>query len=147
MSYKVEEIAQWFVLKASSEVNKGGELLTKLKLQKLLYYAQGFYFAFYNKKLFKDKIIHMPYGPAVESMLKKLKDVNHPLEDLNVDIKDLPEDVISILELVYDKLGQYSAYKLVQLTHEEDPWINTEQGKEISVEDIGKYFKEHYICE
>ena len=66
----VKAIAQWFVLKAAEDAGKGGEYLTKLKLQKLLYYAQGFYHAFYNEKLFKDKIIHMPYGPAVQSLLE-----------------------------------------------------------------------------
>ena len=33
-----------------------GELLSNLKLQKLLYYAQGFYLALYDKPLFEDRI-------------------------------------------------------------------------------------------
>lgn len=142
----VKEIAQWFVLRAADDVNRGGEYLTKLKLQKLLYYAQGFYYAFFNKKLFEDKIIHMPYGPAVKTLLDDLKDIgNEPIESLKVKISDFNDDVFAILNLVYDKLAQYSAFKLVEMTHSEDPWRNTHQGEEIKVTDISKYFKKHYI--
>ncbi len=143
---KVEQIAQWFTLRAAEDVNKGGEYLTQLKLQKLMYYAQGFYYAFNDKKLFNDKIIHMPYGPAVESMLSKLRGHgSDQIKSLNISVGDLPHDVITILSLVYDKLGQYSAYKLVELTHNEWPWQNTDQGKEIKANVIGEYFKRHYI--
>lgn len=142
----VKEIAEWFVSKAADDVNSGGEFLTKLKLQKLLYYAQGFYFAFNNKKLFRDKIIHMPYGPAVKTLLDDLKDRhNEPIKTLGVSIGNFTNDVTAILNLVYKNLGQYSAYKLVEMTHSEDPWLNTEQGQEISVAEIGDYFKKYYI--
>lgn len=143
---KAEEVAQWFVQRASEDVNKGGEYLTQLKLQKLLYYAQGFYFSFNGKKLFKDKIIHMPYGPAVQTMLSKLGGYGSDyIKTLNVSTEGLPENVTALLRMVYEKLGQYSAYKLVQMTHNEDPWKNTLQGEEIKANEIGKYFKEHYI--
>lgn len=142
----VKTIAQWFVNRAAEDVGKGGEYLTKLKLQKLLYYAQGFYYAFYHNKLFNDKIIHMPYGPAVSSLLDELKDYHYgPIEDLKVDCSKLDNKIVAILTLVYEKLGQFSAYKLVEMTHSEDPWKNTKQGEEILVTEISKYFKEHYI--
>lgn len=150
--YTAETIAQWFVLRAKRDVNQGGELLTKLKLQKLLYYAQGFYYAFYGKKLFNDKIVHMPYGPAVQSILDLLKNADQPITDMREYTKetkesDLSDDVVAILDLVYEKFGQFSAYKLVQMTHEESPWQETKQGEEILVDKIGEYFKKHYITE
>ena len=88
----------------------------------------------------------MPYGPAVQSLLKELHQYeSNPIIDLNIDCSDLNTDITSMLELVYEKLGQYSAYKLVQMTHNEEPWLNTQQGQEISVTEIKNYFKEHYI--
>lgn len=147
--YRVEEIAQWFVEQASIDVNKGGEYLTQLKLQKLLYYAQGFYYAFNDKKLFNEKIIHMPYGPAVEKLLTTLKKYgSNPItiELLNTSSNNLPDNVTVLLKMVYDQLGQYSAYKLVEMTHNETPWKSTKQGQEIKAAEIGKYFKEHYIA-
>ena len=142
----VKAIAQWFINRAAEDAGKGGEYLTKLKLQKLLYYAQGFYYAFNDAKLYKDKIIHMPYGPAVQSILDELKEIgNEPLPGFDIDISNLDDGVVALLNLVYDKLAQYSAYKLVEMTHNEDPWKNTKQGEEIKVTEISKYFKANYI--
>lgn len=144
--YKARVIAEWFVQRAARDVNKGGDFLTQLKLQKLLYYAQGFYMAFNDgKKLFKDSIIHMQYGPVVKSLIPILKNYsNNPISTLNFEIPDLDEYTLGILNLVYDKLGQYSAYKLVELTHAEGPWKNTTQGQEILAVDIYNFIKEHY---
>lgn len=144
--YKVESIAAWFVARAASDVNKGGDFLTQLKLQKLLYYAQGFYMAFNNgQKLFKDSIIHMQYGPVVKSLVNVLKGYsNRPIEKLDYEIPSFDDDTLAILNLVYNKLGQFSAYKLVELTHSEEPWQNTKQGQIIPAVEIYKYIKEHY---
>ena len=142
----VRKVAQWFVLRAAEDVNKGGEYLTQLKLQKLLYYAQGFYMAFNGEKLYSNKIVHMQYGPVVQSMATTLKSFgSDTIKTLDIPVGELSDDVTSTLSLVYEKLGQYSAYKLVELTHNEDPWKNTNSGDEIKVELISKYFKENYI--
>lgn len=145
--YKVKDIAEWFVQRASADVNKGGDYLTQLKLQKLLYYAQGFYMALNNgEKLFREKIIHLPYGPVVEALIPTLKSFsNNPIYSLNVNIPEIDEQTLAILNIVYKHLGQYSAYKLVELTHSETPWQNTKQGEEISPKDICQYIKDHYI--
>ena len=145
--YKVKEIAEWFVQRASADVNKGGDYLTQLKLQKLLYYAQGFYMAFNNgERLFKEKIIHLSYGPVVESLISTLKPFsNNPILSLNINIPEIDEQTLAILNIVYKNLGQYSAYRLVELTHSETPWQETHQGEEISPKDICQYIKEHYI--
>lgn len=144
--YKAEEVAAWFVEKAAVDVNKGGEFLTQLKLQKLLYYAQGFYMAF-NKgqRLFKDSIVHMQYGPVVKSLINKLKIYsNKPIENFDCCVPEFDDDTLAILNLVYNKLGQFSAYKLVELTHSEKPWQDTVQGQEIPAVDICNFIKEHY---
>lgn len=145
--YKVKDIAEWFIQRASSDVNKGGDYLTQLKLQKLLYYAQGFYMAFNNgEKLFKEKIVHLQYGPVVKSLIPILKQYsNNPIHSLNINIPEIDEQTLAILNIVYKNLGQYSAYRLVELTHSEIPWQKTKQGDEISPKDICQYIKEHYI--
>ena len=54
--YKALDIAKWLIaynfFKSETE---GEDLITNLKLQKLLYYAQSASLAFYNKKLFENK--------------------------------------------------------------------------------------------
>ena len=56
---------------------------------------------------------------------------------LDKNAKELVEDVLSIM-------GQYSAWKLRERTHNESPWENNYekgQNKLIPLEDIKSYFK------
>ncbi|MDO5150665.1 MAG: DUF4065 domain-containing protein [Oscillospiraceae bacterium] len=55
-----------------------------------------------------------------------------------------PDDTL-ILEEVYNEFGQFSASKLVRMTHEETPWLNTKRNCVIDKELIKKYFKENYV--
>ncbi len=45
-----------------------GELISNLKLQKLLYYAQGFHLALYDKLLFSEDIEAWQHGPVVRDV-------------------------------------------------------------------------------
>ena len=42
-----------------------GYQVTNLKLQKTLYYVQGYYLARFGKPLFADEIVNWAYGPVV----------------------------------------------------------------------------------
>jgi uncharacterized phage-associated protein len=46
-----------------------GDVISNLKLQKLLYYAQGFYLAIYGKALFEEDIVAWEHGPVVRGCL------------------------------------------------------------------------------
>ena len=50
-----------------------------------------------------------------------------------------------ILEDVYDEFGQYSAWKLRNMTHEETPWQSTPQNEVISQAAIADYFRANYV--
>jgi uncharacterized phage-associated protein len=60
--YSAFDIAQYFLWKAQ-ESNQ--ELLSNMKLQKLVYYAQGLHLALNDAPLFKGKIEAWTYGPVV----------------------------------------------------------------------------------
>ncbi|MDR3186113.1 MAG: DUF4065 domain-containing protein [Christensenellaceae bacterium] len=64
--YKALEIANWFVNRGIIEVRGyyGGEYITPLKLQKLLYFAQDRYGAIKGKRLFEEDILHCVHGPV-----------------------------------------------------------------------------------
>ena len=52
------DIANWFLNENRKQLNfEDSEYITNLKLQKLLYYAQGCYLAKYDKVLFKDDFV------------------------------------------------------------------------------------------
>lgn len=51
----VFQVADYFLNKASKEED-GGEIISNLKLQKLVYYAQGFHLAMYNQPLYTESL-------------------------------------------------------------------------------------------
>lgn len=69
--YKSREIADYIIL----YFQEHGEPLTNLKLQKLLYYAKGWYLALYDKPLFNDKIEAWVHGPVVPSIYHAFKQI------------------------------------------------------------------------
>jgi uncharacterized phage-associated protein len=148
--YKAEEIAQWFIARSLSEddgKNEGEDGITHLKLQKLLYYAQGCYLAIYDKPLFSENIVAWKYGPVVEEVYEKFKRYRgKPLKiQEGVSIIGMNLTVQGFLEDIYQIWGQYSARKLVTTTHAETPFKITMQGDVISHEEIKKYFLKHHI--
>ena len=47
---------------------------SKYKLQKLLYYTQGFHLAIYGVPLFEEKLIAWEHGPVVKEVYDKFKE-------------------------------------------------------------------------
>ena len=143
---KAITIANWFINRAIDDAPKSGEFITHLKVQKLLYYAQGFNKIINNECLFKEKILAWQYGPVVEDVFQKLKHygANGISKKIRLEEK-IDASVEKVLNLVYDKLGQFSAYRLVEMTHSERPWQMTAQGKEIKVGLIEEYFLKNYF--
>lgn len=94
--YKALDIAKWFVNRAHKDVDEnGGEYVSHLKLQKMLYYAQGCYGALTGERLFDDKISHWEHGPVVGNVyheFKKYKDsgIEEYFTDVNIDEKQNP---------------------------------------------------------
>lgn len=147
--YSAEIIAKWFLAYNRQVMSDGdAEYISNLKLQKLLYYAQGVFYAMKeNVLLFNDPIIAWKHGPVVESTYHDYK-VNGA-DGINFteefDFASIDDDTTRILEEVYDYFGQYSAWKLRNMTHQEDPWKKTRPNQEINVELIKEYFLKEYV--
>ena len=66
MAYPVLAVANKILAYGASATN--GELVSNLKLQKLLYYVQGFHLAVFGEPLFEEEIEAWMYGPVVPSV-------------------------------------------------------------------------------
>lgn len=144
-----EKIADWFLARNRTEESEGGEPITNLKLQKLLYYAQGIVLAVTDRKLFDDKIeawIHGPVVPVIYRKYKCFKDGGIAFEGTS-DSVDLPDDITKLLEYVYKEFGQFSAWRLRDMTHNEAPWQSTKINGVISTDLIKEYFEHNYLEE
>jgi uncharacterized phage-associated protein len=64
------EVANYFLKRQEPEV---GDLMTNLKLQKLVYYAQGFYLAMMDSPLFNEPIEAWEHGPVCVPLYHEYK--------------------------------------------------------------------------
>lgn len=131
-------------------VNEDGKplgVLTPLKLQKLLYYVSTTYLKEYGELLFPETFQKWQYGPVVQEVYHEFKTVgvNHISKPkLSLDEKALavfgglkqeyePSKVDSdipvskLISRVVNKLINWRAFDLVELTHQEDAWKNFEE--------------------
>lgn len=145
--YTAQQIADWFLTHNQMYViDEDAEMISPLKLQKLLYYAQGTYLGIKGEKLFDDPILAWKHGPVVEGIYYRYKNYGYhgiPAEDIAA--PDIDKETQSILQSVYETFGQFSAWKLRDMTHDETPWQNTPQGEVMDTNMIKDYFVENYI--
>lgn len=141
----VFQVADYFLNKASKEED-GGEIISHLKLQKLVYYAQGFHLAMYEQPLYKEPLEAWLHGPVCPVLYQDKKHYKNAALEPNAefDASVFSKEQQELLDEVYEVYGQFSAWKLRNLTHEEAPWKNNcdnAENKLISHEELMKYFK------
>lgn len=147
MIHTALDVAKWILNYNQWQVDTAGaDLISNLKLQKLLYYAQGCYLALYDEKLFKDDIVAWQHGPVVEVVYHEYK-INHDrgIEEFGNFEEDYSDNQVGLLKTVYETFGQYSAWGLRNMTHNEAPWKETRQGEVIDTNLIKKFFQKEYI--
>ena len=149
MTYDVKDIAKWFLNRNKIDEMEGiGDGISNLKLQKLLYYAQGCALGVNDTPLFREDIVAWTHGPVVEEIYHEYKVFGSApiaFED-DFDGSFLTKDDDALLLQVYRLFGQYSAWKLREMTHNELPWKNAAHNGIIQKESIKKYFIEKYIA-
>lgn len=137
----LQDVAQYFLYLDS--INEG-DGISNLKLQKLVYYAQGFYSAIFDKPLFEEEVSAWMHGPVVEELYHQNKQYgSNPIpNDSDFDKNSLNKDELELIEEVFQVFGQFSAWKLRNMTHDESPWIDHESSAGIiPKEAISEYFK------
>lgn len=137
----VRHVASYLITRAIEEDYSG---LSNLKLQKLLYYAQGFYLALQGEALFPERIEAWPHGPVCPAIYHEFKQYGRGPIDVAPDLPAgaLTRDQMDILEEVFSVFGQFSAWKLRDMTHEEAPWLEYEaEGGTIPLDAMRQYFE------
>ncbi len=138
------DIARWLVAWAS-DFDEG--VVSNLKLQKLLYYAQGNALARWGRPLFRQQIEAWTHGPVVADVYHQYKGFGTgpivPEVDMDWSITDSTTD--SLLASVWRTYGGFSAWKLREMTHSESPWRDTfvegERHKVIDQDVIRRHFE------
>jgi uncharacterized phage-associated protein len=136
-----QDVARYFLAIVDKDA---GDNMTHLKLQKLLYYAQGFYIAMHGgEPLFGEPIEAWDHGPVVPQVYQAFKGCgNRPIErPEDFDPQDYPPEVRELLDAVYRVYGQFTAWKLRDLTHGEAPWRDTPRNGEIPRQSLREFFQ------
>lgn len=137
--YDALTIAKWIINKIHPE---------PLKLQKMLYLAQGYSYAFHDRPLFNDEIEGWVHGPVVRVVYNMFKSFQHNCINISYEIGELDSEAESVLNYVIDNFSKYDAKYLEKISHEQEPWILSRAGldpdersdKTISKESISNYF-------
>lgn len=141
MTYKALDIANKLLSRAAN--SEGSELMSNMKLQKMLYYQQGFHIAYFNTPLFEEDIEAWMYGPVVPCVYHYFKGKGKMgLEPISEEI-ELSDAEEALFNEVYEVYGEYSASGLINMTHQESPWLTTPTGvgNVISIEKLDQFFK------
>lgn len=161
--YNSLDIARYII----NHLNEENSSVSNLKLQKLLYFVQGFFLAIKDEPCFNDRIEAWDFGPVVPNAYHEFKEFGSngiPMiktyfkfnsdnfwdsETVEFDDKVINDNDKELINAVLDLYKNYSATALVRLTHNQDPWSNTyDQGCKnliISNESIKEYFKRKYL--
>lgn len=129
------------------------EFITNLKLQKILYYIQGYHIALFWQRIFSEEIIALQYWPVVKEVYEEYKrywsnGIDELYNDFNASELQLNDDQMSLISSVREEYGQFSAWKLVTLTHNESPrkittknWTHSWRDVIITDEIMKSYFE------
>ena len=141
---KTSDIADFYISMYEESVDQ----MTNLRLNKFLYFAQGWSLVRLGKPLFDEDIQAWKYGPVVPSVYETYKVCGrNPLDyKESEDFMDrLSKEQIDLLIDVAMEYGDYSTEKLVSMSHEEgSPWSvaydSNHLNKTISKDALKGYF-------
>lgn len=154
--YKASVIAYAFVKKAIEE----GNPVSQMKLQKLVYFAQGIHLAMFKKPLIKDTIQAWKFGPVIPDIYHEYKLYgSDPIVDFAwvseyKKIKDqeqfltLDENALYVIDATWEALKSWNAIQLSNWTHTEgSPWQKAYRPGvtdiAIDQDDMATYFKQY----
>lgn len=143
---RATNIANLFLAWASRD----GDIITNLKLQKLLYYTQAWYMVNFNKRFFSDSIEAWDSGPIVRDEYfkwKKYQSAPIPYRPTGNEKNNFGNQQIDFLTEFYCVFSHLSATALTSMVHNEDPWKETYalgQNKVIDTKVMRKYYLARY---
>ena len=129
------DIAKYLLARACMD----GDLVSPLKMQKLVYYLYCWVLVRNEAKLFMEEIEAWPNGPVIPSLYTALKDFGAapiPAEWIGEDPEKFVEEfeqrfspeVLATINETYSDYMCRTAFELVVLSHNEKPWVEARKG-------------------
>lgn len=162
MPYTAKQVANEFLELAKRD----GRQLTPMQLQKLVYFAYGWYLAITGERLLNERVQAWQWGPVIPSLYGDLKPfgsgpITEPATDYffedgkltfrvqRVHSDDEAQDQLArqVIAKVWNLYGKYSAAQLSSMTHAANsPWSRyydqNVRGTDIPDDAIRAYFQQ-----
>jgi uncharacterized phage-associated protein len=102
--------------------------MSHLRLQKLLYYVQGWHLAVKQSPAFVERVEAWQHGPVVRETWDNFKKYGQnpiPFDEEAEDPNSVSEETKGFIRSVWEHYGKFSASALYRKTHNETPWLKT----------------------
>lgn len=106
---------------AAEVINRLGSM-TAMKLEKLVYYCQGWHLARHGVPLFQEAIEAWRQGPVVPVLYRQHRGQYTVSNWPSGDVSQLTPAHLHTIEWVAAEYGAFSAIELSRMTHNELPW-------------------------
>lgn len=151
MAYSAMAVANAFIKRAKDGLIND---LTPMKLQKMIYFAQGWYLAYYQENLIDDFFVRWKYGPVVTSLYHEFKEYGaqpisgyggHIIEENGLYVHKRPivnkddVDAWGVIDEIIRVYGKFSGVELSVMTHRQgSAWALKEEGTVITEGDYSQ---------
>jgi len=143
--YKALDIAR-YIIERCREKNR---TVSNLKLQKILYFVQAEFLVTKNQPCFAEVIEAWDFGPVVPEVYYEYRmygSANIPCIGRSRVSQLISARDKEILNGIIDECSRYSASALVEITHNQTPWVEAYDqagyNNEITAKSIKDYFME-----
>ena len=142
--YDVLDVAAYVINKYWNH----GLPITNLKLQKIVYYIQGYCLRRNNAPAFFERIYRWPYGPVVPevyfnynaSRSRAIPELSNECVDRITRIFKNDRATTRVIDDVILKSYSLTAAQMVAMTHKEVPWAQAKDSSIISLEAMASFF-------
>ena len=131
--YDANVVADYIILQLTSE-EKPSDLIN-LKLQKLLYYVQGWFLGYQGSRMIDSSFEAWVHGPVCSSVYDRFTSTKSLYSFISkddvkfVDAFDrIEKEDRDFIDYVLMNYAGFSGVELEQKTHDEKPWVETRAG-------------------
>src|SRR5258708_23306539 len=115
-----KDVADWIVRHSWNDL---GAPIDPMSLEKLIYYAQSFHLVLHDRPLFPDETMAWQNGPVVRAVYTRYAVFGAaPIIPDDAKGAALPNEVKQHLIEIVSFFGRYTAIRLSDATHMEQPW-------------------------
>jgi uncharacterized phage-associated protein len=143
------DVADYLMAKFQGDPELFDDCMTNLKLQKLVYYSQGFSLALLGEPLFPEPLEAREHGPACRKLYDQYKACGQSSIATDISLEEamrpFTEDQIEVMDSVHAMYGGLSASQLRHMSQRDDAWKDARKNAsdEIGLEALKRSCSEH----